>query len=94
MERTGKVVGQLFNQRSTEERVMIAMTEIETYPLVQAVYEACVKQVPTHRYNFYRKIKSFLLKYGSDQQIEWIPEIEAYGMEWADVYIDCAALII
>ena len=28
-----------------------------------------------------------LLKYGSREQLSWVPEIEAYGMEWADVYI-------
>ena len=28
-----------------------------------------------------------LLKHGSREQLSWMPEIEAHGMEWADVYI-------
>jgi aminopeptidase len=28
-----------------------------------------------------------MLKHGSLQQLDWVPEIEAYGMEWADVYL-------
>jgi len=27
------------------------------------------------------------LKHGNREQIEWIPEMEIWGMEWADVYI-------
>jgi aminopeptidase len=26
------------------------------------------------------------MRYGNDDQISWLPELEAYGMEWADVY--------
>ena len=33
------------------------------------------------------EFKHSLLRYGNEDQIGWIPEIEAYGMEWADVYI-------
>jgi aminopeptidase len=28
-----------------------------------------------------------LLKHGSSEQLSWVPEIEAYGMEWADCYL-------
>jgi aminopeptidase len=28
-----------------------------------------------------------VLQFGSLEQVAWVPEIEAYGMEWADVYI-------
>jgi aminopeptidase len=27
------------------------------------------------------------MNYGSPDQVGWVPELEAYGMEWADVYI-------
>lgn len=33
------------------------------------------------------RLRHNLLKYGSDEHMDWIPEIESYGMEWADVYI-------
>ena len=32
-------------------------------------------------------LRRSLLKYGGDQQLNWVPEIEAYGMQWADVYL-------
>jgi aminopeptidase len=92
MDKRWKELGKLLVNYSTsvqpKERVMIAMTEVETYPLVQAVYEACVQAGAHPQVQFLsEKLNRSLLKYGSDQQIEWVPEIEAYGMEWADVYI-------
>jgi len=69
------------------ERVMIAMVEKETYPLVHAIYEASVKVGAYPQVQFLsEELNRLLLKYGSNEQVEWVPEIEAYGMEWADVY--------
>ena len=69
------------------ERVMIAMTEVETYPLVQAVYEACIKAGALPQVQFLSEtLRHALMRHGRSKQVEWIPEIEAYGMEWADVY--------
>ncbi len=70
------------------ERVMIAMVEAETFPLAQAVYEACVKAGAFPQVQFLSEtLRHSLLKYGEAAQQSWLPEIEAYGMEWADVYI-------
>jgi len=70
------------------ERVMIAMIETETYPLAQAVYEACIKAGAFPQIQFLsEKLRHSLLKYGNAEQVSWLPEIEAYGMHWADVYI-------
>ncbi len=70
------------------ERVMIAMVEVETLPLVQAVYEACVKAGAFPQVQFLSEtLRHALLRYGSEEQLRWVPEIEAYGMEWADVYL-------
>jgi aminopeptidase len=69
------------------ERVMIAMHEIETLPLVRAVYEEAVKAGAHVQVQFLSEyLKHSLIRYGRKEQIEWMPEIEAYGMEWADVY--------
>ncbi len=69
------------------ERVMIAMLELETYPLVKAVYEAAVKAGAYPQVQFLSEtLRHALLKYGNEAQLGWVPEIEAYGMEWADVY--------
>jgi len=69
------------------ERVMIAMVEAETFPLAHALYEACVKAGAFPQIQFLsEKLRHSLLKYGAPDQQGWRPEIEAYGMEWADVY--------
>ena len=70
------------------ERVMIAMVEIESFPLAQAVYQACVKAGAFPQIQFLsEKLRHALLTYGDAEQARWLPELEAYGMEWADVYI-------
>jgi aminopeptidase len=69
------------------ERVMIAMHELESFPLVQAVYEAALKAGAFPQVQFLSEtLRHSLLKYGNDEQLRWLPEIEAYGMEWAHVY--------
>ena len=70
------------------ERVMIAMIEAESFPLAHAVYEACIKAGAYPQIQFLsEKLRRSLLKYGAADQHSWLPEIEAYGMHWADVYI-------
>ena len=69
------------------ERVMIAMIEMETLPMAQALYAACVKAGALPQVQFLSEgLRHALLKQGSAAQHSWLPEIEAYGMEWADVY--------
>ncbi|MCE1251972.1 MAG: aminopeptidase [Anaerolineae bacterium] len=69
------------------EKVMIAFVELETYPLVHAIYEACIKAGAYPQVQFLsEELNRLVLKHGNRDQIGWVPEIEAYGMEWADVY--------
>ncbi len=69
------------------ERVMIAMGEVASYPLVHAVYEAAVKKGAHVQVQFLSEsLRHCLMKYGTGEQVSWVPEIEAYGMDWADVY--------
>lgn len=70
------------------EKVMIAMVEPESFPLAKGVYEATIKAGGYPQVQMLsEEFKHSLLRYGDTSQIEWIPEIEAYGMDWADVYI-------
>lgn len=92
MDKRWKQLGDLLVNYSTAvkpgERVMIAMGEVESYPLAHAVYEAAVKAGAYPQVQFLSEtLRRSLLQYGSDEQLSWTPEIEAYGMEWADVYI-------
>ena len=87
-----KRLGELLVNYSTRvrpgERVMIAMIEPETYPLVQAVYEATIKAGAFPQVQFLSEtLRHSLLRFGGAGQINWVPEIESHGMEWADVYI-------
>lgn len=69
------------------ERVMIAMHEVETLPLVRAVYEKAVQAGAHAQVQFISEyLRHSLMRFGTPEQIGWLPEIEAYGMEWADVY--------
>jgi aminopeptidase len=67
---------------------MIAMKETETLPLVRATYEAAIKAGAQVQVQF---LSDYLyhseLRFGSDEQVSRLPEIEAYGMDWADVYL-------
>ena len=69
------------------DRVMIAMGEIESFPLAQAVYESCIKVGAFPQVQLLsEKLRYSVLKHGTSEQHDWLPEIEAYGMQWADVY--------
>jgi aminopeptidase len=92
MDRRWKQLGEILVNYSTEvkpgERVMIAMAEPETLPLMHGVYEAAVKAGAFPQVQFLSEtLRHILMKYGNAEQIGWVPEIEAYGMEWANVYL-------
>ncbi len=74
------------------ERVMIAMVELESYPLAQAVYAECVKAGAFPQVQFLSEtLRRALLEHGDAEQLAWLPEIEAQGMDWADVYFGLRA---
>jgi len=69
------------------EKVMIAFVELESYPLLHSIYRACIKAGAFPQVQFLsEELNRLTLQYGNPDQIGWVPEIEAYGMEWADVY--------
>jgi len=91
MDKRWQQLGDLLVNYSTRvqpgERVMIAFIELETYPLVEAVYRACIRAGAFPQVQYLSEtLNRQLLKYGSIEQISWVPEIESYGMDWADVY--------
>ena len=70
------------------ERVMIAFGELDTYPLMHSVYQACIQAGAFPQVQFLSEdLNRQMLCYGSAEQIAWVPEVEAFGMEWADVYL-------
>ena len=85
-------VGRVLVQHSTQvrpgERVMIAMGEVDSYPLARGVFEAVVQAGGFPQVQFLsEELRHSILAHGNADQLAWVPEIEAYGMQWADVYI-------
>jgi aminopeptidase len=89
--RWGELGGILVNHSTRVqpgEKVMIAMGEVGSFPLARAVFEAVIKAGGFPQIQFLSETtRHSILEYGTDEQLAWVPEIEAYGMEWADVYI-------
>jgi aminopeptidase len=70
------------------EKVLITMMEIDTLPLARAVHAEVVKAGGLPQVEFQSAyLERDLMLYGNQEQLDWVPELNAYGMEWADVYI-------
>lgn len=70
------------------DRVLITMMEVETFPLAKAVYDAAVKAGGLPFIEFQSAyLERDLMKHGTKEQVDWVCEMQTYGMEWADVYI-------
>jgi aminopeptidase len=70
------------------EKLLITMMEVETLPLVRAVHAEAIKAGGLPQVEFQSAyLERDLMLYGNDEQLEWVPELNAYGMEWADCYV-------
>jgi aminopeptidase len=70
------------------EKVLITMMEETTFPLTRAVYTEAVKAGGLPHVEFQSVLlERDLMLHGAKEQLDWVPELNAYGMEWADVYI-------
>ena len=70
------------------EKVMITMMEEDTFPLARAVYREVVRAGGLPQVEFQSVLlERDLMLLGSPAQLDWVPELSTYGMEWADVYI-------
>lgn len=69
------------------EKVMIAFVELESYPLVHAIYKASTIAGAHPQVQYLsEELNRLTLLHGTPEQIGWVPEVESFGMEWADVY--------
>jgi aminopeptidase len=70
------------------DRLLIAMREPETFPLTLAVYEHAVRAGAFPQVQFTSAyLERALLRYGNDELIARIPDLERSGLEWGDVSI-------
>ena len=70
------------------EKLMIAQYEPETWPLALGTYEAAVKAGGYPQIQLKSEyLRRAFMKYGTEKQYAWLPELEKLGMEWADAYV-------
>jgi aminopeptidase len=70
------------------EKVFITMMEVETLPLVVGTYSQAVRAGALPQVEFVSAyLERELMLHGTMEQLDWVPGIQAHGMEWADVYI-------
>jgi len=70
------------------EKVLITMMEEDTFPLARAVYREVVRAGGLPQVEFQSVLlERDLMLLGSPAQLDWVPELNTYGMEWADVYV-------
>lgn len=87
-EKLGSILVNYSTRVEPGDRVMIAMSEPESYLMAKAVYLAAIKVGAFPQVQFLSEtLRRSVLKHGNCEQIEWIPEMEIWGMKWADVYI-------
>lgn len=69
------------------DKALIAMTETDTLPLCRAVYAAAIRAGAFPCVEFQSAyLERDLMRYGNQEQLDWVTELSAYGMQWADVY--------
>lgn len=70
------------------EKVQITMMEVDTFPLGRAVHAQAIQAGGLPHVEFQSAyLERDLMLYGNQEQLDWVPEMQSYGMEWADVYI-------
>lgn len=70
------------------DKVLIAMVEAETLPLARACYQSAIRAggLPFVEYQS-AWLERDLMRLGSREQVDWVNEMQLYGMDWADCYI-------
>jgi aminopeptidase len=70
------------------DKVFITMMEPESLPLLEQVYSKVIQAGGLPQVEYVSAIlERELMRHGSIDQLNWVPGIQAYGMEWGDVYI-------
>jgi len=87
-----KLMGELLINQCLEvkpgEKVLIAQYEPETWALALAAYEAAIKAKGFPQIQLKSEyLRRAFMKYGTEKQYSWAPEMEIKGMEWADCYL-------
>jgi aminopeptidase len=67
------------------QKVIIAQNEIETWPLALAAYESTIKAGGFPQIQMKSEyLRRAFMKFGTEEQYSWAPELEVLSTEWAD----------
>ena len=70
------------------EKVAIAMYEPETWSLALGAYEAVIKAGGYPQIQMKSEyLRRAFMKYGTEEQYGWVPELELLSIDWADCYM-------
>ena len=70
------------------QKVIIAQYEIESWPLTLACYESTIQAGGYPQIQLKSEhLRRAFMKYGTEEQYRWAPELEILSTEWADCYI-------
>lgn len=70
------------------DRVLISMAEPETFQVARLIHAAVVRAGGNTQVMFgSERLERDLLRLGTAVQADWLPELEQWAMEWADVSI-------
>ena len=84
----GEILVNYSTRTKAGDRLLITMMELETFPLTLAVYEHAVQAGAFPQVQFASAyLERALLKYGTEELITRVPDLERSGMEWADAYV-------
>lgn len=83
----GEVIVNYCLQMRPGEKLLIAQYEPETWTLALSTYEAAIKAGGFPQIQLKSEyLRRAFMKYGSEEQYSWVPEMEIEGMKWADCY--------
>src|SRR5215211_1184568 len=84
----GEILVNYSTRTRAGDRLLITMMELETFPLTLAVYEHAVRVGAFPQVQFASTyLERALLKYGNEELLGRVPDLERAGMEWANTYI-------
>ncbi len=84
----GEVIANYCLEVKPGKKVVIAQYEIDTWPLALATYEAVIKAGGFPQIQLKSEdLRRADMKYGTEAQYSWVPELEMLSIDWADCYM-------
>ena len=70
------------------QKVTIAQYEVDTWPLALATFEAAIRAGGYPQIQLKSEhLRRAFMKFGTEEQYSWVPELEVMSTEWADCYV-------